>query len=464
MIENIAIMHSELQGGEYRLLADLFRFSGITVFNYAIPVTKDGGKEKLPDAITDKEKLNAELDQDLKVREAFDIVIYIEPDSSVGKNWMEAIKERYKSHIADPSSLKIIQASIDWNAASIVSNAQRIQFLKDCINDCFESQDVGALTSIAEVMIYNELIQYRIAFTHLVSDGAIVRVVRKYFLRAYADIMSQLKNNIELLYSYYYCFFSSVLTKYINETCMYLGQRLMFNLDQQVERLEQILTIFKLEEEKRRFAASSVEMLIAYCYECDRGSALQSQKHFMLAVEKLKGSVQACYPHYRLGRIYEKKLNEPEMAIAEYEAAYELDHREYRAVYKQADFFLKQKPRKCLDSFKKHYESVKIFQEKAHFNLLQPKEYEYLYKAWYYMDYLYAIKPANVEYPVSREEIKRQLSDVLEKARGIDQKNQLIQQIFGKTMEIDIRDDEKEPPRKNICELIGPRIKEVCPV
>lgn len=453
-MERIMIIHDELQVGEYRLLANFFRLVGILVYNCAI----------------------AE-DTTFSTEEGFDAVLIItlasrSQNNEVLEQKIKAVKEVYEGNVP---IVEISRFEFDLMLIDEKQKNERIHYIVDCVekiqqkaNVPLKEADVEALKKIADIYVNYDLMKYGVALAFFVNYDAIVQVVQKYYVNAYVEVASNTaegSENAHLLESVYYCYFISNIARYVNETCDFLKQRLIFDsrkiqslLERKIQELEK-----DPHKHKHKGMVSSIYMLIGYCLECDSERRKESGKYYQNAIEECGESGKlCCYPHYRLGRFYEKQEHDREKAIAEYQEAYRLNPKEYRAVYKIADYY--KEKRNFVEAFNKYYEITTILDNRGKSNVLQPKEYEYLYKAWFFMSELYKVKSTDISYSESQEKVQEKLDEVVRLARDEGKNNLVFECIYGPDGTVDCRDDDQDQGKQDVRELTARRVKEVCPL
>lgn len=132
----------------------------------------------------------------------------------------------------------------------------------------------------------------------------------------------------------------------------------------------------------------------------------------------------ASYPIYRQGRYYEKILEDHGRAEELYTRAYLTNNLEYRAFYKM--ILIAKRKGKYQEAVENCKKIANILNNKKAANYLQPREYEYLFKAYFEMGKIYETFLMNEN---KREEAIQKRDEVCALIKG--SRNEIYQQIFG---------------------------------
>lgn len=382
LIGSIKIIHDEQIGGPYRLLADYFRIIGAYVCDCTM-------KEDQTD--TD-----------------FDTVIVIT------KNINEEILEQIKKNYSTKSNL-IELHEIDFEKEN------KTKYLNDCIekiahnskldNKTAIEEEVKQLQKLAEIYVNNELMKARCSFAYLYHRREVVEDAQKRFLKAYVDLVKYIKEQNGL--SKYLMFARIDLARFVDETCVFLSQELIFDVKKLIEYARQI---------QGQYNFSNLYILQGLLAELDKRYQREAKKYYESAVEIIKDKTYASYAYYRLERFCENVEGNWEEAFGFYKKSNQANPYEYCALYKMAVY----------KNNKKNYSEAIIYlqricailSKKEEMNYLQEKEYEYLYKSYYLLASIYDVtgndKPAQEYY-----------EKIISLNKQTTEENKIYQQIYG---------------------------------
>lgn len=446
MVNKLAIIHSEIQGGEYRLLADFFRICGIGVYNYAVTEQTDFASG-----------------------EDFDLVLIIatKPNPKYGDFCLnheqkEAAKSRYSG-----CAVVFEDDEPDWKCDK---ERERIQYLRKRLREIdqnfpgmFSLEDTKTINKLVEIYVGHELMKYRVALNSFVLWTNIVTVVRNHYEAAYLELIQWKEWKEWETDSEYRWFAMRHLERYVNECRGFLKQSLLFDTGKEVEFLEKRLEQYT----DNSIRKGLIYQLIAQFMEADFSFYDQAGGYYKKAVDSLDGSVLASYPCYRLGRDYEKNKHDWETGKQYYEKALNMDPREYRAAYKLGDYWrlVGKRPERALEEYLK---IDAILKERVEHFRIQPKEAEYYYKAWNRISLLYDDdRDRKLRNDISKTFAQERMKRIVEVVRDSDsdkkrdKKDICYEVIFGSNASLQI--DAERGNERNARELVAERIAVVCP-
>lgn len=343
MIESVKIIHEELKGGGCRFLADYFRLAGIYVSECIL--------------------------RDHEKKGDFSAVIII--DTGLSDEQKDRLRGMYDN--------VVVMKDISLKCKKTGKKKYLSYFLKQIknINPDIWKDEITVLDEIAEVYVEYDLLYHRNVFSYFYEKKELVQEAQDYFVDAYLDLLDKIANygkqNAHLIYA------KMMLVRYINETCKFLEQSFLFDTGKCLEELDIALG---LEPSFR-----NVYMLKAMLTEIDEKFKYESKTYYELALKNMEELYFASYPYYRFGRYNEKIIKDETKARECYEKAISINNREYRAIYKLILSAKKEgKYQEAIENCKKICNILKVKKEE---NYLQPREYEYLFKAYWEMAKIY---------------------------------------------------------------------------
>lgn len=380
-IKVVKIIHGELSYGEYRFLADFFRLTGCFVC----------------DCIASEEKGNTD----------YDVVIIVDRGEVHEK--IDRIKTRY-SQVIIVSKLELEKEDIKEQKDYLMKLLEEIQ-----VQLYFgeEGDDIKQLKTVAEIYVEQELMKTRNSYVYLYDEKDVVKREQKKLLRAFANLNDYMKTVEEP--SQFLIYFEMDLMRSINETCDFLSQIPVFDVEKMMDGL--------MEAQKEYSFVSNMYILQGMIAESQKRLERDAAEWYKRGIEAVGEYPYASYGYYRLGRVCERRNNWNE-AIKYYKKSCEINSREYRSWYKIA--VLAAKEESGIDEAVEAYGKIcDILKKKEQNNYLQEKEYEYLYKAYFRMAELYAqsgqknLAVENYEKVIA---LNKRLSD----------SNLMYEQIYGK--------------------------------
>lgn len=374
LIDSIKIIHHELHGGEYRLLADFFRLIGSYVGECRL---RDGEKK------TD-----------------FDVVIIIDNHLPDGK--LEELKNRYPNHV--------ILDGLDFEASNL--NAVKKQYLHSCLDKIAGQIEkpsvVEDLKKVADVYVEKEIMQSRCSALYLNTEVDIVKKAQENFAWAYEQIFKLAKDN-DLKYLQYA---KINLASMLNELSVFLNERKIFNTRKLIEAGNELLQTEKF---------SNVYILQGMIAEMDAFYSTEAGDYYEMAIDSIAGKSYANYVYYRLGRYFEKIAGDEEQALANYELSVEANRYDYRSTYKLAMWHRNKGDNTRAE---KYFNKIRvILRSSATENYLQQREYEYLYKVNYNLAQIY-------EEQKYYDKALEAYQDVIRIVKQISEENRLYDEIF----------------------------------
>ena len=170
-------------------------------------------------------------------------------------------------------------------------------------------------------------------------------------------------------------------------------------------------------------AFNNAYLLKGMIVELDSDLKEDAEAYYSIALEQMYGKRYASYPYYVVGRYYEKVKKDRDKATELYTRSLNLNNFEYRAIYKLA--MLEKKKEKYTSALERFKMICNILSDKEAENYLQPREYEYLFKAYLemgtiYGDYLFDIERYK-ESVLKRDELCDIVRDTRKENRAYDE-------------------------------------------
>ena len=386
MLESVKIIHSWNRIKEYRFLADYFRLLGVHVC----------------DCTLKSERLSPD----------FDIVIILK--NGLNDDSVEILKEHYPNAIEREARDNDME--VDFNA----------DYLKNILKDIsvrvksLSNIEVKIMKQIAEIYSKYELSYYRNAYNYFYNNQMIVKHAQDAFIDAYIDMNKILVVGNEKAHLFYV---AAYLSRCIDETCKFLNQPFLLPIDNAMNFLDNAL---KLEP-----TFNNAYLLKGMIAELDRNLKEDAGAYYGIALEQMYGKRYASYPYYVVGRYYEKVKKKMERATELYAHSLNLNNFEYRAIYKLA--MLEKKKAKYTSSLERFKMICNILAEKEMENYLQPREYEYLFKAYLEMGSIYGDYLFDIEH--YKESVKKR-ENLCDMVRDKRKENRAYNEIFGKSAEM----------------------------
>lgn len=400
MIESVKIIHDWKYIEEYRFWADLFRLIGAQVCDCTLR-SKDFSDEFslviiLEDGIPSEslEQLDDVYARVLHVKSS-DIrskKISISMSNDLEKNFW---KGYLKKNIADIKANKLIRI-MDISALN---------------------SEIDILSEIGSIYVEHRISYHRNKYSYFYENKKILQEAQNAFVNAYVDIFQLLKNPDNISPIIWYTL--ADLSRYINETCKFLDQPILQPIGKCLGFLDRALEI------ESTFA--NAYLLKGIITELDQEKYKNEGKsYFDMACSMMGGKKWASYPYYLKARFYEKVLGKKEEANKLYNISLEINPLEYRALYKLAiESKRKEKYSEAIEFSKR---ICNILNEKEKENYLQPKEYEYLFKAYLELTRIYGDYDFNLE---KYKEIAEKRDVFCDSVADIAIPNRAYEEIFG---------------------------------
>lgn len=392
-IDSVKIIHDELCGEEYRVLSDFLRLVGVFVCN-----------ETFQDIQLDGDK--------------FDLIIYIENEKS---------SVEIKTKIRDTYGTKLCEIHTN-SIRKKTAESDRVAYRKAVLEYVFDhimnsshyvmGMDIGVWKVLAASFLKHDFVKAR-TFVYFRNEIPYAEEAQKDFAKIIVAI-SEIYNKLpqEFQHSRYIDYAYLQLAYLINETCCYLRQDFYFDNRKLYDIME--MSAIKYNDFENYY------LLMAFLAELDSTLSLKAERCYQIAASRLKNASFANYAYYRFGRYCEIELKNEKMARDYYNRAYNVNKKEYRAIYKLGYYALKDK----------HYEEAafcfrriqRLLEGKFKANALQEKEYEYYFKSCKILERIGLILGNSA---MVRENAQK-AEEVLEKTAGT-KKNPIYEVLFGDT-------------------------------
>lgn len=392
IVDTVKIIHNELECGEYRFLADFFRLVGSHVCDCNLKNGSEAG-ENFDVVIVIRRKLGKQLIDGLK--EKYPMAVFM--DEMAGDNYLPADVLQYLGNCLD----KILLNSVYDN--------------KDILN-----KEIEELKYLVGIYANEELMRCRNIFSYFTENKDEVQKAQDRFVSANIQLRNGMK---ERGYKSKYLIYARIdLCRFINETCGLLSQRFLYDTKKCCKYLDNAF------EEDPSF--ENAYLLQAFLSEIDSVCKYNAAGLYEEGLEHIASMSFASYPLYRYGRYFEKIIQDDRKAMKYYMRSYSINKQEYRAIYKQI--------RKNYEV--KNYEAAihdcdeicNILKEKEQENYLQPREYEYLFKA--YLEKERSLLKSKGQCQEYRDAMENKIR-ICELVTSRSKKNRMYTQIFGEEAE-----------------------------
>lgn len=341
-VRTIKIVHDELRGDEYRLLAGYFRLIGVFVCD----CTARG---------------------ELSVNTEYDAVL------RVSENVTECVIVGNEDNGVFDIPVLSLQESKEKKAGYLLDLLERVFFAYE------KTWEQEALKKIADIYIEHSLLKYIYSINYFYREEKVIKESFRELAESYnALTIWEQSLGKESKYSLYA---RIDMARILNELCNMSGWERPFDTAKLVAGTQKIIGIDN--------AFYNVYVLNGFLCDIDNRYRSDVQFYYQKALEMIGGKPYASYVHYRLGRYYEKKLDDKKKALEQYVNAYEANHQHYRSIYKIAlSYKAEQKYDEACILYQKIIDILFFKTEK---NYLQPIEYEYLFKTYTNMGDIYKI-------------------------------------------------------------------------
>ena len=404
MIDSVKIIHDEKRIKEYRFWADYFRFIGVHVWDCTLK--------------------NDDYSED------FSIVVVIEKD--IDKAKLEVVHNHYPNVILlesvdnenfnindndEEGEIKRWEAS--WNkylegGLNHIESELRNQG-KEPVESDFESMKI-----IGKIYVKYYISYFRNVYSYFKEEEIFVQQAQDKFVDAYVELRKNYSNCEKTAYTLYTL---ANLTRYINETCVLLNQKLLLSTEQCLEYLDRAMHL--------QPTFYNAQLLKGIVCGIDKAFAQESGVYYKRALDNMGKKKYTSYPHYLYGRYWERTMKDITEAKKYYQISYELNELEYRAIYKLA--VIAKREGRYEESLRWFRQICSILSDKEKINYLQPKEYEYLSKAYFEISKLYGDVFWNLE---GYEETVKKLKELYGKIINGEPENDAYKELFGEQEQI----------------------------
>lgn len=433
MIETAAVIHSEQESGIYHLLADFLRFLGVSVYNYAV---------------NERTKFNRTYEFDAVFLASF---LSLTPE-----------QEQQKTEWLNNKKCINVNNKINWDTQSENEKDERIRFLQNNVidelknNQLLQDTDYKVLIELAVFYVNYEILKNRVILQTFLGSKRFLRAVRRSLADCYIALLRD--KTVKELYQNHYCWFAlRYLERLLNEACGFLEEDMLFDTEKLVKRIEERIG----ENEGHKQYQAKLHFTIAHLYECDFFSQRKCVKPYEEGDNCAQKSPFEFYSAYRLGRCLEKYGGGWDRAISHYQRSLKFAPEEYRAAYKLAIYQWKRK--KDTEKAAEYLLDVdKILQSRYENNVMQPREMEYLYKAWYFIGKIIEERGGQAVAAWTARDVENKKQDIIRKIQVDGRQNSCCKQIFGVKMQIDAADSKGNKSSEDVILALAGRVQAVC--
>lgn len=398
----VQIVHDELKGGEYRLLADYLRMNGFFVYNQIV-------------------KPNQAL---FNLNQKFDFTIIIGLDNWEGK---DIVTKGFDNTICLNE-----EKPINDNPVSFDPNWKK-RYLMNCLevmynNNIITDEELYVMKVTAAVYGDFDLLRTNLTLTSFNHDAMIMRdtlVIYNEALSVNDTTFVQARNRVmpPFIRAFYRKeYFRLTLNKLVNESCNLSHKRMVFDTQDIVEVIDKEFgeKWDLLKPEKEGAALNLLQGLI-----CDTNPEARSLSIdcYKKAVEKIGNKAYAGYVNYRFGRC----IRDPGYAWPYYKTAHELRPNDCKALYKLA-FIESYYGKDYISSLMYFQQIIQILENKEANNILEPKEYLMLFQTYHMLHIVYD----RILHKKQSNDMRERKYNILELASDYDNRNYLYDQLFGK--------------------------------
>lgn len=431
MLETVAVVHNELNVGIYRLLSDFFRFCGVSVYNYSV-------------------EENTELQWDYKFSAVF-------LDDTQGQ---QTLSESQRQHFHEKGESQnffwLNSENARYNLES-GEGGERKDFLSCVISmlsskGLLQDEDAEVLNQLAKFFVEKDVMKNRIILQTFLNEPRYIRVVREAFVDTYVDLLKykdKWENNS------YFWFAQRYLEQSINESCSFLDENMMLATNKVTDHIKKQIEAYN----DYKVHQALLYVSIACFYECDLFEQRRSVENWREAYKLVSGSPFEPVFSYRLGRSVEKRLGDWNEAIEHYTKTLDSLPNEYRAAYKVAVYYWRQK--KDISKACEYFRRIDdILDSKCVHNLLQPREAEYLYKAWHFIRQIIRENDNRPVNDIDAQFAEGRMEAILQRVRDDVHTNPIYALIFGKEALIESKDTRQ--PQVDVRKALADRVRVVC--
>jgi len=398
----VQIVHDELKGGEYRLLADYLRMNGFFVYNQIV-------------------KPNQAL---FDLNQKFDFTIVIGLDNWEGK---EIVTKGFDNTICldeeKPINDNPVSFDLNWKKRYLM-NCLEVMYNNNIITD----EELYVMKVTAAVYGDHDLLRANLTLTSFYHDAMIMRDTLAIYDEALTVHNATLGPTLyrarpPFIRAFYRDeYFRLTLNKLVNESCNLSHKRLVFDTQDIVEVIDKEFgeKWDLLKPEKEGAALNFLQGLV-----CDADPEARSLSFdcYKKAVEKIGNKAYAGYVNYRFGRC----IRDPGFAWTYYKTAHELRPNDCKALYQLA-FIESYFGEDYISSLMYLQQITQILENKEANNILEPKEYIMLFQTYHMLHIIYdkiLLKKQSMN-------IRERKYNILELASDNNYRNYLYDQLFGK--------------------------------
>lgn len=399
MIESVKIIHDWRHIKEYRFWADLFHLTGTQVCDCTLKSTD--------------------------FSEEFSVVLILEngiPEESLNQlnTYYTRALHVASSKVDEKKSIAMENdAEKEYWKVYLAKYLQQIQEKKliRTVDMIASEKEIDILTQIGKIYIDYRISYYRNKYSYFYENMLILQEAQNAFVNAYVEIFQLLKTSGEESPIIWYTLAN--LSRYINETCKFLEQPLLQPIDKSLRFLDNALEMDS--------TFSNAYLLKGIITELDKEKYKDKGKsYFDIALDTMGKKKWASYPYYLKARFYEKVLDKPDEAKQLYKISLEINPMEYRACYKLA--MGSKKSAEYVEAIEWFKRICNILKEKEKENYLQPKEYEYLFKAYLELSRIYGDYDFDLE---KYKEVMEKRDIFCNNVIAINEENKAYKEIFG---------------------------------
>lgn len=349
MVKSVKIIHKREHTKEYRLLADFFRLIGVFVCHCTLK----------------REKFSND----------FDVIFLLSKDFD--KESIENVKKQY---LTETKISKVIELEELGNVTLDTKIEEEKEELKKYLNKCLEKikdvttipdktvvdNEMKALKGIVDIYIEHRICYFLNMYQCAPNELEIVQEAQNQLVDAYIE----LTKNVEKTSQVYYTLAN--LGRCMNQTSVLLEEEFLLETEKILRHIDEAL---KLEP-----VFDNAYLLKALVTEMDLGYRVQSKIYYKMALERIGDKSYSSYFHYLEGKYYGNILKDASQAKLCYEKSLEINPFEYQAVFGLA--MIHKEGKEYLKAIEELKRVSNILSEAEKEKRLQPKEYEYLLKAY----------------------------------------------------------------------------------
>lgn len=431
MLETVAVVHNELNVGIYRVLSDFFRFCGVSVYNYSVEENTELQWHYEYSAVFIDDTQGQQTLSESQRQHLY------EKGESQNFFWLNSENARYNMESGEGGERKVF-------LSGVISMLGGKGLLQD--------EDAEVLNQLAKFFVEKDVMKNRIILQTFLNEPRYIRVVREVFVDAYVDLLKykdKWENNS------YFWFAQRYLEQSINESCSFLDEGMLLATDKVTRHIADRIEAYREQKVHQALLYAS----IACFYECDFFEQERSVESWRKAYKLASDSPFEPMFSYRFGRSVEKRLGDWNEAIELYTKTLKRQPNEYRAVYKVAVYYWRQK--KDISKACEYFRRIDgILDNRFIHNLLQPREAEYLYKAWHFIRQIIRENDNRPVDGIDAQFAEGRMEAILQRVRDDGHTNPIYTLIFGKDALIESKDTRQ--PQVDVGTALEDRVRVVC--